>query len=222
MPGDDRPAVLFDVDGTLVDTNWFHALAWWFAFRKHGELVPASRIHPLIGMGGSELLETIFGRPRPDLKGENGPEYERFMADIVAFPSAGDLLRAIEERGARIVLCTSSKQAHLKPALAAIGADDAYDDVVNADDVEEAKPEPDVFAAGLDKLGLDRERSIVVGDTRWDVEAAARLGIPTVCVLTGGSTREQLLDAGAAAVYEDVADLLAHLDESPVGKLIST
>lgn len=222
MPGSDRPAVLFDVDGTLVDTNWFHALAWWFAFRKHGELVPVSRIHPLIGMGGSELLETIFGRPRPDLKGENGPEYERFMDDIVAFPGAGDLLRAIEERGGRIVLCTSSKQAHLEPALAAIGADDAYDDVVNADDVEESKPEPDVFAAGLDKLGLDRERSIVVGDTRWDIEAAARLDIPTVCVLTGGSTREQLLDAGASAVYEDVADLLAHLDESPVGKLIST
>lgn len=221
MPPDNRPAVLFDVDGTLVDTNWFHALAWWYAIGKAGELVPVSRIHPLIGMGGEELLETIFGEPRPDLKGKNGPEYQRFMGDIAAFPGAGDLLRAVKTRGARVVLCTSSKQEHLDPALDALAAEDAIDDVVNADDVDEAKPEPDVFAAGLKKLGLDHDNCIVVGDTKWDIEAAAKLDIDTVCVLTGGSTREQLLEAGAVAVYEDVADLLAHLDDSPVGKLIS-
>jgi HAD superfamily hydrolase (TIGR01509 family) len=219
------PAVLFDVDGTLVDTNWFHTVSWWRVFQKTGEDIaediPMSRIHPLIGMGSDQLLETLFDEERGDLKDAHGEEFALFRDEIHAFPAAGDLLRAVHEHGARVVLCTSSKADDLGPMRKAIDADDAIDDIVNADDVEQSKPAPDVFAAGLDKLGLDADRCIVVGDTRWDIEAAEKLGLRTVAVLTGGSTREQLQEWGAVAVYEDAADLLAHLDESPVGKLIS-
>jgi HAD superfamily hydrolase (TIGR01509 family) len=218
------PAVLFDVDGTLVDTNWFHTVSWWRAFQKAGEDtgedVAMSRIHPLIGMGSDQLLATLFGEQRADLKEAHGDEFAVFRKEIHAFPRAGDLLRAVHGRGGRVVLCTSSKADDLGPMLKAIDADDAIDDVVNADDVEQSKPAPDVFAAGLDKLGLDAERCIVVGDTRWDIEAAGKLGLQTVSVLTGGSTREQLQEWGAVAVYEDAADQLAHRGESPVGKLI--
>ncbi len=219
MPND-RPAVLFDVDGTLVDTNWFHTLSWWRVFRKHDEEVPMSRIHPLIGMGSDQLLEELVGEERSELKDAHGDEFEPFMDEIHAFPKAGDLLRAVKERGGRVVLCTSSKEDHLKPMLEAIGADDAVDEIVNADDVEHSKPSPDVFSAGLKKLELDPERCIVLGDTRWDIEAANKAGLQTVCVLTGGTERELLEETGAVAVYEDVAELLAQLDDSPIGRLL--
>jgi HAD superfamily hydrolase (TIGR01509 family) len=213
-------AVLFDVDGTLVDTNWFHTLSWWRVFRKAGEDVPMSRIHPLIGMGSDQLVGRLLGEERQELKGAHGDEFEAFMDEIHAFPGAGDLIREVKKRGARTVLCTSSQKAHLEPMLAAIGADDDIDDIVNADDVEQSKPAPDVFAAGLKKLDLEPEDCIVIGDTRWDIEAAEKLRLKTVTVLTGGATQEQLAGWGAAAVYEDAADLLAHLDESVLGKLI--
>src|SRR5919202_3645897 len=177
---DDRVAVLFDVDGTLVDTNWFHTLSWWRAFRKKGEFIPMSRIHPLIGMGSDQLVEHLFGEERPEFKGVHGEEYEVFLDEIVAFPEAAALLREVKRRGAQVVLCTSSQQAHLGPMLEAIDAEDAIDDVVNADDVEQSKPAPDVFSAGLDKLGLDPTRSIVVGDTTWDIDAASKLDLSTV------------------------------------------
>ena len=215
-----RPAVLFDVDGTLVDTNWFHTLSWWRVFRDAGEDIAMSRIHPLIGMGSDQMLEALFGEQRAELKEAHGKEFEVFMDEITAFPHAGDILRAVHETGALVVLCTSSQEAHLKPMLEAIDAEDAIDEIVNGDDVERSKPAPDVFAAGMKKLGLAPEQTIVVGDTRWDVEAAEKAGLRTVCVLTGGAPEEVLKEAGAVAVYQDVGDLLAHLDERPVGKQI--
>jgi HAD superfamily hydrolase (TIGR01509 family) len=219
MP-DDRPAVLFDVDGTLVDTNWFHTLAWWRVFQKQGVDIAMSRIHPLIGMGSDKLLVELVGEERMDLKDGHGEEFEPLMKEIHAFPKAAEILREVDKRGGRVVLCTSAKEDHLKPMLEALDAKDAVDEIVNADDVENSKPSPDVFAAGLEKLSLDASRSLAVGDTVWDVEAAGKLDVKCVCVLTGGATREQLEEAGAVAVYEDVADLLAHLDESPLGELL--
>ncbi len=172
-------------------------------------------------MGGSELLEELVGDARKELKDGHGDEFEAFVEELHAFPKAGELVRAVHERGARVALCTSSKENHLKPMIEAIGGiDDAVDEIVNADDVEHSKPAPDVFAAGFEKLGLDPEQCIAVGDTTWDIEAAGKLGLKTVCVLTGGHEREQLEEAGATAVYEDAADLLAHLDDSPIGGLL--
>jgi HAD superfamily hydrolase (TIGR01509 family) len=216
----DSPAILFDVDGTLVDTNWFHTLAWWRACQKAGVDVAMSRIHPLIGMGSDKLLESLLGEPRSDVREGHSQEFDRLLPELHAFPKAAEVLREVDRRGGRVVLCTSAKEKHLEPMLEAIDADDAIEAVVDADNVEESKPAPDVFAAGLEKVGLDPDRSLVVGDTVWDVESAGRLGIKCVGVLTGGATREQLEDAGAVAVYEDVADLLEHLDESPIGTLL--
>ncbi len=223
MPDNDsnRPAILFDVDGTLVDTNWFHTLSWWRGFQKRGEDVPMSRIHPLIGMGSEELLTEIFGEPRPDLKDGHSEEFEAFIEELHAFPKARELLQEVDRRGGRVVLCTSAKQVHVEPMLKAIGTGDEVDGVINADDVEQKKPAPDVFAAALEKFELDPANTLVVGDTTWDIVAAKKIDLDCVCVLTGGTEADELKESGAVAVYEDVADLLEHLDDSPVGQLLA-
>ena len=216
----DRPAIIFDVDGTLVDTNYFHAVAWWRAFQEIGEDVPVYKIHPLIGMGSDQLVHRLIGRESEEASEAHSKHYEPFKKEIKAFPEASALLEEVDRRGARVVLATSSDEEDLARLREAVGADEAIDEVVSKGDVDHSKPAPDVFEAALKKMKLDPERTLVVGDTPWDVEAAKKLGLQTVCVLTGGSTEEQLEEAGAIAVYEDVAELLAHLDESPVGQLI--
>lgn len=219
MP-DDRPSVLVDLDGTLVDTNYFHAVAWWRAMRDIGEDVPMSRIHPLIGMGSDQLVHRLIGRESAEASDAHSRHYEPFKREIRAFARAADLLGELARRGARVVLATSSDEEDLARLREAVGADGAIEDAVSKGDVERSKPSPDIFEAALDKLGLRADRTMVVGDTPWDVVAAAELGLSTVCVLTGGATREQLEEAGAVAVYEDVGDLLDHLDDSPLGRLL--
>lgn len=220
MP-DDRPSVLVDVDGTLVDTNYFHAVAWWRAFQEIGEDVPMSRIHPLIGMGSDQLVHRLIGRESKEASDAHSRYYEEFKKEIKAFPRAAELLTELDRRGARVVLATSSDEEDLERLREAIGADDAIDAAVTKGDVEHSKPSPDIFEAALKKFDLDPDSTLVVGDTAWDVEAAGKLGLGVVGVLTGGTTRAQLEEAGAIAIYEDVADLLAHLDDSPLGKLLA-
>ena len=215
-----RPAVLFDVDGTLLDTNYFHTVSWWRAFQDIGEQVPMSSIHPLIGMGSDQLVHRLLDRDSSEASDGHSKHYEHFKDEIRAFPGAADFLRELSKRGARVVLATSSDEEDLERLREAVGADDAIDEAVSKGDVEHSKPAPDIFEAALKKFDLDPERTLVVGDTRWDVEAAAKLGLQVVCVLTGGSTREQLEAAGAVAVYEDVAERLAQLDDSPLSKLL--
>ena len=217
---DDRGTILVDVDGTLVDTNYFHAVAWWRAFRDIGEDVAMSRIHPLIGMGSDQLVSRLIGRDSKEASDAHARHYEPFKEEITAFPKAADLLTELARRGARVVLATSSDEEDLKRLREAIGADDAIDDAVSKGDVDHSKPSPDIFEAALKRFDVDPARAIVIGDTPWDIKAAGKLGLDTVCVLTGGATREQLEEAGAVAVYEDVAELLAKLDTSPVSKLL--
>lgn len=219
MP-DHRPAFLIDVDGTLVDTNYFHVVAWWRAFQEIGEEVAMSRIHPLIGMGSDQLVHRLIGRESKEASDAHSRHYERFKTDIRAFPKAADFLFELDRRGARIVLATSSDEEDLERLREAIDAEDAIDDAVSKGDVEHSKPSPDIFEAALTKFDLDPSRTLVVGDTTWDVEAAGKLELDVVCVLTGGSTRQQLEDAGAVAVYEDVAELFTRLDDSPLNKLL--
>ena len=217
-----RPAVLIDVDGTLVDTNWLHVVAWSRVFTSAGHDVPMARIHPLVGLGASELIEAAIGRRDEDLKQRHADEFDTFRDEIRALPKAAELLREIRRRGAAIALCTSAQKAHADPMREAIGADDAITEIIDGDDVERSKPDPGVFTAALDKLGCGADRAIAVGDTRWDMEAAANAGIPVVGVLSGGVPRQDLDAAGAVAVYEDVAELLASLDDrdSPLGRLL--
>jgi HAD superfamily hydrolase (TIGR01509 family) len=218
---DSRPAVLFDIDGTLLDTNYFHTVAWWRALQEEGEDVAMARIHPLIGMGSDQLLEDLLGEEREGLSDVHAKHYKAFKKDLHAFPGAADVLAAVAKGGAQVVLATSSKEEDLDKLLDALGAaDDVISDIVHGDMVGSSKPAPDIFAVALDHLDLDPEQTVVVGDTPWDIEAAAKLGIGVVCVLSGGHTRERLEDAGAVAVYEDVADLLEHLDDSPLARFL--
>jgi len=221
MPAD-PPSILVDVDGTLVDTNYLHTVAWWRAFQDIGEDVPMSSIHPLIGMGSDQLVERLIGRESDEASDAHSKHYEPFKNEIKAFPKAADLLNELARRGARVVLATSSDEKDLERLREAIAADDAVDEAVSKGDVEHSKPSPDIFEAALKKFDLDAARTLVVGDTRWDVEAAAKLDLKVVCVLTGGSTREQLEQAGAVAVYQDVAELLEKLDESPLSNLLES
>ncbi len=216
---DSRPAILFDVDGTLVDTNWFHTVSWWRAFRDVGEEVSMSRIHPLIGMGSDQLVKRLIGHDSAEATEAHSKRYEPFKDEIAAFPGAADLLKEVAKRGALVVLATSSNEEDVERLQEAVGAGAAVDHVISKGDVEASKPAPDIFEAALDQMDLDPDRTMVVGDTAWDVRAAKKLGLATVGVLTGGATREQLTDEGAVAVYEDVAELLDQLDDSPLAKL---
>jgi HAD superfamily hydrolase (TIGR01509 family) len=217
-----EPGILFDIDGTLVDSNYLHTIAWFRAFDGLGYRVPMARIHRAIGMGSDKLIPSLVGDEADTTRADelHGEQYERLHAELRAFDGAGDLLRACKDRGARVVLATSAKKRDLEALTNAIGADDAIDEITSSDDVDESKPDPDIFQSAMEKANLDPETTIVVGDTKWDVEAARRSGLDTVAVLTGGWSRQELEDAGAVAVYEDVADVLANLDESPLGKLL--
>ena len=210
-------AVLFDVDGTLVDTNYLHVLAWRRVFLEQGEPeVTGARIHRLVGMGSDEMLETLFGRPRPELKPERARHFDALKSEIRAFPRAGDLLRAVHDRGIRVVLATSAEKSDLEALLKAIDADDAIDAVTSAGEVEQAKPAPDLFCVALEEAGTAPEATVVVGDTVWDVKAATRAGLSCVAVTSGGISRAELEAAGAVAVYEDVGALLDDLEDSPL------
>ena len=216
-----RPAVLFDVDGTLLDTNYFHTVSWWQALREAGEDIAMARIHPLIGMGSDQLLTDLLGEEREGYSDLHAKYYKPFKKDLHAFPRAPDLLAEVAGRGVQVVLATSSKEEDLDQLLEALGAEEGViAEIVHGDMVGSSKPAPDIFAVALDHLGLDPEQTMVVGDTRWDIEAAAKIGIDVVTVLTGGWTRRDLTDAGAVAVYEDVAELLAGLGDSPLARLL--
>ena len=212
-----RRGVLFDIDGTLVDTNYLHVLAWRRVFLEAGEPeVTCARIHRMVGMGTDELLEALFGRSRPELKPERARHFDALKGDIRAFPRAGELLRALHDRGVRVVRATAAEKGDLEALLEAIDADDAIDEVTSAGEVEHAKPAPDLFCVGLEAAATAADTTVVVGDTVWDVKAAARAGLPCVAVTSGGISRSELEAAGAIAVYEDVGAILDDLDGSPL------
>lgn len=217
-----RPAVLFDLDGTLLDTNYLHTVSWWQALREAGEDIAMARIHPLIGMGSDQLLTDLLGEEREGYSDLHAKYYKAFKKDVHAFPCAADLLAEVARRGPQVVLATSSKEEDLDELLEALGVKEGViDEIVHGDMVGSSKPAPDIFAVAMDHLDLHPEQTMVVGDTRWDIEAAAKCGLEAVTVLTGGWTRRDLLDAGAVAVYEDVAELLASLNISPLARFLT-
>jgi HAD superfamily hydrolase (TIGR01509 family) len=219
MP-DARPtAVLFDIDGTLTDTNYLHVLAWRRAFLDAGEDIASARIHRMIGAGGGVLLRELVGEERDEIKDGWSRHFDVLKPEIRAFPGAADLLRAVATKGPKVVLATSSEPEDVEALRAAIDADDAIHAVTSAGDVEEAKPSPEVFDAALEEAGVTAADALVVGDTKWDCEAAAKAGLRTVGLLCGGISRAELEAAGAIAIYDDPADLLARLDESPLAEL---
>ncbi len=214
-------AVIFDVDGTLVDTNYLHTLAWSRGIRDAGETASMSAIHRLIGMGSDQLVEELLGHESDEASDGHSRHFKKLMPEIEAFPGASDLLDEVHRRGAKVVLATSASENELEAMLEAVDAPDgAIDHVTKKDDVEQSKPSPDIFRVALDAIGLEPAQVLVVGDTVWDVEAASDCDLRVVGVLTGGISRQELEEAGAIAIYEDVAQLLRELDDSPIDELL--
>jgi HAD superfamily hydrolase (TIGR01509 family) len=213
--------VLVDVDGTLVDSNYHHTIAWSRALRDHGWNARLAAIYRLVGMGSTQLLETLIGCSDEEITESWRQHFDELLPEVFVLDHAGELLRALHDRGLTVVLATSSPGDLLDAFQEKIGANDAVDVVVTAGDVEEAKPEPDVFEIAVAKAHLKRERAIVVGDSVWDAQAAARAGLACVALETGGFSRSELESDGVVAVYRDPGDLLDHLDETPLATLSS-
>jgi HAD superfamily hydrolase (TIGR01549 family) len=212
--------VIFDIDGTLVDTNYLHMLAWYRAFAEVGETVPMYRIHRCIGMGAPQLIKELIGQERSELSDLHSRQYRSLREEGRTFDRAGDLLREIARQGGTVVLATSAKPDELEVLLKKLDAEDAIHEVVSSKDVKAAKPEPDVFAKALEAGGLDRHHSVAVGDSIWDLAAAGRSGLRCVALLTGGTAACELEAAGAAEVIASPAHLLERLDSSVMGKVL--
>jgi HAD superfamily hydrolase (TIGR01509 family) len=219
MP-DLRPGVLFDVDGTLLDTNYLHVLAWWQAFvdTGHGP-VPMDRIHRSIGMPSERLVHQLLGADDDETVEAHSSRYEPLRKDVEPFPGTADLVRACAERGLAVVLATSGKAADLEWMQPAIGAEDAVTGATTSEDVKKGKPDPDLLGVAMEQHGLDPHRTVVVGDTVWDVEAARRAGLPCIGLTCGGISAGELTEAGADAVYAGPAELLEKIDGSPLGRV---
>lgn len=218
--GTGRRGVLFDVDGTLIDTNYLHVVAWWQAFRERGyDDVRMADIHHAVGKGSGKLIEQLLGKPDPSVSEAHSRYYAPYLGRLRPFPRAARLLRATAELGLAVVLASSVKTDEVDLLLGTLQAGDVIDTVVSSSDAERTKPEPDLLQVGIERGELDPGGCVMVGDTAWDVEAAAKAGVPCIAVLTGGWSAEHLRDAGAVAVYDDAAALLAELKESPIGQL---
>jgi HAD superfamily hydrolase (TIGR01509 family) len=215
-------AALFDVDGTLVDTNYLHAVTWWEAFEQAGYQVPMAEIHRAIGMGSGQLLDKLLPGDRDrdadtDLRTAHSVLYATYRSRLRPLPGAADLLRACKRRDLTVVLASSADEPEFKALRAALDAEDAIDEATFAGDVETSKPAPDLVEAALDKAGVPAGQAVFIGDTVWDVQACRKAGVPCIGVLSGGVSRDELTSAGAAQVYPGPGDLLAALGDSLLG-----
>ncbi|MFJ5036781.1 HAD family hydrolase [Streptomyces parvulus] len=216
----DRAAV-FDVDGTLVDTNHLHVVCWWEAFRQAGHEVPMHAVLRAVGLPSSDLVGHLLGEDRDrdrdaELSAAHKALYGQYFDRLPALPDAGRLLRRLAGDGWKVVLATSAGGPELGALRRAIDADDAIAATASADDVEEGKPSPEPVEHALELAGVPAERAVFVGDTVWDMRAGSRAGVRCVAVLCGGLPRADLEEAGADAVYADPAELLASLERSPL------
>jgi HAD superfamily hydrolase (TIGR01509 family) len=219
-----KPGVLFDVDGTLVDTTYLHTVAWWEALRQRGADVPMAEIHRAIGMGSDNLLDHLLGKDRDQDRDEETSTahdvlYGAWWERLRPLPGAADLLRAVAKRGLAVVLASSAKEPELEKLRAVIDADDVITAATSSSDAEQSKPAPDILQAALDQSDTDPHAAVFVGDSVWDVQAAARLDIPCIGLACGGTSADELTKAGAVAVYDDPAALLAALDDSAIAGL---
>jgi HAD superfamily hydrolase (TIGR01509 family) len=212
-------AAVLDVDGTLVDTNYHHALAWYRAFRAEGIVLPIWRLHRHVGMGGDKFVAAVAGTNVEERLGDRLRDaWERLFDELIdeVEPLAGarELMEELKRRGHAVVLASSAIDAHLGVFLDKLGARELADSWTTKDDVEASKPDPDLVEAALAKAAT--REAVMVGDTPWDVRAAADAGIETICVVTGGFSEAELREAGAVAVYESLNEVLDDLDRTPL------
>jgi HAD superfamily hydrolase (TIGR01509 family) len=202
-----RVAIL-DVDGTLVDTNYHHALAWYRAFTQHDVVLPVWRIHRAIGMGGDQLVGALAGEEVEEDKGEQIRQAEKVLymeliGEVRPLPGARELVEQLKQRDWTVVLASSAKGEEIAHYVDLLDVRELADAWTSSADVEQTKPHPDLVRAALDKAGSDD--AVMVGDTVWDCEAAKRAGIDTVAVLTGGFSEQELREAGAIEVFNSLA-----------------
>jgi phosphoglycolate phosphatase-like HAD superfamily hydrolase len=219
--------VLFDIDGTLVDSNDMHVLAWEEAFERVGARFSREAIHAQIGKGADMLLPALLPSADEAMHEKAADAHgeifkSRYLGEVMPFPQARDLLVRVCEAGQKVVLASSASAEELEHHLQLLDARDLVGATTSADDVERTKPAPDIFAAATRKVGLRHGEAVVVGDTPYDMEAAGRCGIAGVAVRSGGFAEAVLLGAGAVALYDDVASLLRDYDRSPLAAAIPT
>jgi HAD superfamily hydrolase (TIGR01509 family) len=218
-------AVLFDIDGTLADSNYAHVDAWWRAFRAAGESVDAWRIHRAIGMDSGRLLEELLpdasDEVRDTAKQFHTAYYSEHMPQLRLLPGARELLEAVADAGHAVVLATSAPESELSVLRELLDASAWVTAETSSEDVEQAKPDPGIIQVALDKVGVAADRAVMVGDAMWDVESSGKVGLPCVGVMTGGIGGDELRGAGAAAVYDDAAAVLAafRAGEGPIAAL---
>jgi HAD superfamily hydrolase (TIGR01549 family) len=213
------PVAILDVDGTLVDTNYHHALAWYRAFTQSGVELPLWLIHRGIGMGGDQLVGALAGE---DVERECGEDiraaekvlYMAMIHEVRPLPDARRLIEVLKERGHRVVLASSAKDEEIEHYIDLLDARELADEWTSSADVEKTKPEPDLVHVAMKKV--DAGDAVMIGDSVWDVEAAKRAEIPTIAVRTGGFGHDELAEAGAVRVFESINDLLQELHETPL------
>ncbi|MGW3129010.1 HAD family hydrolase [Streptomyces sp. NPDC001123] len=216
----DRAAV-FDVDGTLVDTNHLHVTTWWEAFRQAGHSVTMHAVHHSVGLGSDDLVGHLLGEDRDksqddQLNTTHTALYGQFFDRLAPLPGAAELLRRLHRDGWRVVLATSASGPELAALRRAIDADDAIAATASADDVTRGKPAPEPVEHALELAGVPADHAVFVGDTVWDMRAGTKAGVRCVGLLCGGIPRSDLVAAGAEEIYADPADLLDSLADSPL------
>jgi HAD superfamily hydrolase (TIGR01549 family) len=213
-------AAILDIDGTLVDSNYFHTIAWYRAMREHGQTLPMWRIHRAIGMGGDQMIAALLGDEVEDRQGDDirDSEKERYMAlidEVQPLEGARGLIEDLKDSGHRVVLASSAKPEEVEHYLDLLDARDLADAWTTSGDVERTKPAPDLVNAALEKIGGGP--AVMVGDSVYDAEAAGNAGIETVAVLTGGFSDSELLKAGARIVFGSIVELREGLSWTPLG-----
>lgn len=217
-------AVLFDIDGTLVDSNYLHADAWHRAFTELGLTVPTWRIHRAIGMDGSTLIRDVCPGIDDDTADRVDELHSRFYKDdadqLRLLPGAREILAQLHDAGLRVVLATSAPADELAILRRLLGSESVLYAVTSGEDVDTAKPDPTIVQIALERAGTDAGSAVFVGDSVWDMRACRSLRLPAVGVLSGGISRDELTQAGAAYCCDDVETLRRSLDRSPLAELL--
>ncbi len=216
-----RRGVLFDVDGTLVDTTFLHAVHWAEALRQHGHDVSCADVHHAIGMSSDQLLERLLGEDRDTgqddaITAAHDTLYRQEWGRLRLLPAAADLLRACAARGLEVVLASSASDPELAELCRTIDADDAVSATTSSSDADAGKPAPDIVQVALQRTGLDADQAVFVGDAVWDGAACRQAGVTFVGLTCGGTPEQELRDAGAVEVWRDPADLLENLGDDSV------
>jgi HAD superfamily hydrolase (TIGR01509 family) len=214
------PAAILDVDGTLIDSNYQHAIAWYRAFRLHGITIPVWRCHRAIGMGGDQLVPYLAGDGFEEQEGdtvriEEHALYQQLIHEVQPFAGARGLIEDLKARGSKVVLASSGKAEDVARYLDLLDARELADGWTDSGSVQRTKPAPDLVEAAL-KL-VDSDEGVMIGDSTWDCEAAKAVGVDTIAVRTGGFGADELREAGAIAVFESIAELRERLAETPFG-----